>query len=129
MVFDWAQLLMDQSSSRSAVSRPVRAGRSSGVGRRLQQLALEFQRPQLSEARMRSYFVEVASEVLDDHFGIDPALEPLHAQALVTEFSVERFIQPVLPGFSRVDVRSVNLGFGEPFQRCPGDKCGAVVRA
>ena len=78
---------------------------------------------------MRPDFVEVTSEILDDHFGIDPALKPLHAQALVTEFSVERFIQSVLPGFSRIDVRGVDLGFGEPLQHCTGDKFGAVDRA
>ena len=76
---------------------------------------------------MRSDFVELTAEVFDDHLGIDPVLEPLHAQALVTKFPVERFIQSVLPGLAGIDVRGVDLRFIEPFQHCSGDKLRAVV--
>ena len=111
----------------SAVSRPVRDGRSSGLGHRLQQLALELQRRSLSEARVWPNFIELTAEVIDDHLGIDAVLEPLHAQALVTEFPVERLIPAILPRLTWVDVRSIDVCFGEPFQHSPGDKLGAVV--
>ena len=65
---------------------------------------------------MRSDLVVLTPEVFDHDLRIDPISEPLHVQAFVTELAVERFIHSIQPGFSRIDVRGVNVGLAQPLQ-------------
>jgi len=76
---------------------------------------------------VRSNFVVLAPELLDGDLGIDSVSEPLHGQALVTELAIERLIRPVLPRLTRIDMRSVDVGLGEPLEYCPGHELRPVV--
>ena len=55
----------------------------------LQQPLFEFQWRELSEARVRAYFVESTPEFFDHYFRIESGWKPLHAQALVAKLAVE----------------------------------------
>ena len=57
---------------------------------------------------MRTDLFELTSELFDQDLRIDPVLEPLHAEALVTELAVEALVRSVLPGLAWIDVGSVN---------------------
>src|SRR5579872_6906993 len=78
---------------------------------------------------MRPNLVVVTSVLLDDDLGIDSVPEPLHAQALVAELAVERLVGSVLPRFSRINVRGIDVGLSQPLQHGTGDELRAVVRA
>lgn len=54
---------------------------------------------------MRTNVVVAATPGLDRDAGLGTAAEPLQAQALVAEFSVEALSGPVLPGLAGVDAR------------------------
>ena len=63
---------------------------------------------------MRSNLVVLTPELLDQNLRIDPILEPLHAQTLVAELAVERFVRAVLPRLARIDVGGVDVRDAEP---------------
>ena len=58
---------------------------------------------------MRSNLVEVTPPILDEDLRIHPVRKPLHAQTLVPELPVEALVRFVLPGFTRIDMRNINL--------------------
>jgi hypothetical protein len=73
---------------------------------------LEFVRGQVTEARVRAHRDVVLPPHVDDDLGFATGAEPLHAQALVAELAVERFVGAVLPRLSGVDVGGFNAGVG-----------------
>jgi hypothetical protein len=76
---------------------------------------------------MRSDLVVLTPELLDHNLRIDSISKPLHAQALVLELAVERFIIPVLPRLPRIDMRRVDVRLQQPAQYRPGDELGSIV--
>jgi len=76
-----------------------------------------------------SHLVELTSEVFDQDLRIDSVLKPLHAQALVPELAVERLVHSVQPGFSGIDIRSVDVGLRQPSQDRSRDELRPVVTA
>ena len=82
----------------------------------LRMVLLEFVRGQVVEARVRAHRVVMLAPGLDDDLGLAPRAEPLDAQALVTEFAVERFVGAVLPRLSGVDERGFDARVGNPFE-------------
>jgi hypothetical protein len=47
----------------------------------------------------------MTSPLLDDHLRLGSAAEPFEAQALVAEFAIEAFPNPILPRLARLDQR------------------------
>jgi hypothetical protein len=78
---------------------------------------------------MRSDLVVLTPELLDRDLRIDSVSEPLHAQALIAEFAIERLIIPVLPWLSRIDMCRIDVRLQEPTQYCPGNELRSVVRS
>jgi hypothetical protein len=77
---------------------------------------------------VRPYGVVLPSPRLDQHARLGSVLEPLHAETLVAELSVERFVRAVLPRLPRIDQRRLDLGLvGEPVQDRPRDELRSVV--
>jgi len=62
---------------------------------------------------MRTHVIEVPAPGFDHDAGLGTAAEPLQAQALVAEFSVEALIDPVLPGLAGVDGCGVDARVGQ----------------
>lgn len=71
--------------------------------------------------------VVLTPKLLDQHLRIDPVLEPLHAQALVSELAIEGFVRAVLPRLAGVDVRGIDVRFRQPAQDRSGDELWAIV--
>ena len=76
---------------------------------------------------MRTHLVVLTPELLDQDLRINPVLEPLHTQTLVAELAVKRLVRAVLPGFSRIDKRRVDVLACEPAQNGTRDKLRPVV--
>lgn len=76
---------------------------------------------------MWSNLVELPPELFDQDLRIDSVLEPLHAKTLVSELAVEALVRAVLPGLAWIDVRGVDVGFGDPPQDRSGDELRAIV--
>lgn len=65
---------------------------------------------------MRSDLVVLTPEGFDQDLCIDPVLEPLQVQALVSELAIERFVRAILPWLAQIDVGSVDICLRQPAQ-------------
>lgn len=76
---------------------------------------------------MRPVFVVVPPPGLDQHLGLEPIPEPLHAQALITELAVEALGGAILPRLARFDEGGLDAFAVQPAQDGPADELRAVV--
>jgi len=58
---------------------------------------------------MRSHLVELAPELFDQDLRIDPILKPLHRETLIAKLAVEGFVRSILPRFSGIDARGIDI--------------------
>ena len=58
---------------------------------------------------MGSNLIKLAPELFDQDLRIDPILKPLHRETFIAKLTIEGFIRPVLPRFSRIDACRVDI--------------------
>ena len=58
---------------------------------------------------MGSNLVELTPELFDQDLRIDPILKPLHRETFIAKFSIEGFIRSILPRFSWINARRVDV--------------------
>src|ERR1017187_2214077 len=90
-------------------------------------LLLKLDRRQVTETHMRADAVVVTSPCLNDDRGLAPGTEPLQAETLVAEFTIERFICTVLPRLAWVDQGGLDIGLSQPLENGMTDELRAVV--
>ena len=64
----------------------------------------------VAEGLMRPVVVVFVSPVLDEHLGLEEAVEGLEIEQFVSEVAVERFDVGVLPGCAWLDVAGTGAG-------------------
>src|SRR5690606_28293888 len=87
----------------------------------------EFDGCAVVQARVRAHMVVVSAPLLDDHARLDSRAEPLEAQALIAQPSVEALVGAVLPRFAGIDVGDLDLGLDDPLQDRLADELRSVV--
>ena len=58
---------------------------------------------------MRSNLVKLTPELFDQDLRIDPLHKPLHRETFVAKLTVEGFSRSILPRFSRIDTRRIDI--------------------
>ena len=86
-------------------------------------------RRQILKARVRSNLVVMSTPSIDDHFRINPALEPLHRKTFVAELAVERLVGAVLPRLSRFAERRIDVLSRKPSQHRFRDELWPIIRS
>src|SRR5262245_28180616 len=77
---------------------------------------------------MRADGIVVLTPGLDDHLRLATAAEPLQAQTLVAEATVEALVGTVLPRLARIDQRGLHASGLQPLQDRLADEFRTVVR-
>jgi hypothetical protein len=90
---------------------------------------LEFERGQVVETRVRADGVVVLAPGFDKHLRLAPGAKPLDAETLVAEAPVERLVGAVLPRFTRVDDRGLDVRVGEPLEDSAADELRSAIGA
>jgi len=76
---------------------------------------------------MRPESVILLPPAFDDHLSLLKSIENLPVEHLITEFSIEGFVVPILPGAARINEQGLGSDPPEPAPDRLSSKLGPIV--